>query len=183
MVAAALHQDVHIMRGPGTARPAADGMGSSQDKGNLLLGKRTKNLVKMHRRSGHLVAPLGTMLFLEEDAFLNRLIMVEVPAGCFNPLPSRVTHGPVRSSFLLLYAHDCSFPGTGSTSPCQPRPIPCILPAPDHPVYQPRLMPSGSIGEGERCRLLPELVCGFARSRAIYSGTRTMNRLLRLSMN
>ena len=117
MVAAALHQDVHIMRGPGTARPAADGMGSSQDKRNLLLSKRTKNLVKMHRRSGNLVAPLGTILFLEKDAFLNRLIMVEVPAGSFDPLPSRVTHGPVRSSSLLLYSHDCSFPGTGSTSP------------------------------------------------------------------
>src|SRR5262249_24782280 len=107
MIAAGADEDIHIVRRPRPARPAADAVGAGQDKGNLLLAKDSDDLLEVdgNRRHGppHL-APLRA----EESAFPDRVPMRELAASIFLRCPLGFGDEPLIFSRLpapLLLRH------------------------------------------------------------------------------
>ena len=63
-------------------------------------------MVKIDGRCGHFVAPPGSILLLQEKAFLNGFVVIDISTGGLGLLPSRIreknrTPGTYQSRFLI----------------------------------------------------------------------------------
>src|SRR5436189_5822963 len=114
MLSAAFAGRVHVLRLSRASGPARDAVRPSSHEGHLLLNKRSQDLIEIDGRSSHFVTPPGSILLLQEKAFLDGVIVIDIPARRFGFFPFRIrpwTTIPfgdgilIRESFPQLRTH------------------------------------------------------------------------------
>src|SRR5262249_10510740 len=116
VVAAAFDQEIHVAGSSRPARPAADAVGSRQDKGNLFLGQRTQDLVQVDGGGHGAMAPKVAKLPSEEETFLDGVVVTEVTARGLGRFPGGIAEWQDCRSMASLGFHALT-PAPGPPSP------------------------------------------------------------------